>query len=190
MRIEEKIAVFAESVEKEAERIRKNALAETKAESEKSLKDQLEKARQKMKEELKETRARLLREQNKQLVEAVTAERKNLAEARVDLVEKLFANILNKLNKYAESEEYKQKTLSELTAEAKKYHALDAYLTLRDCEYLRARDIPPNIALKAGEPRMIGGFILICPYEGVKIDRSFITILEESKSGFSLLKIF
>jgi vacuolar-type H+-ATPase subunit E/Vma4 len=115
-----------------------------------------------------------------------------LANLRSELVEELFSAIADKLNKYVESDLYKQRLARELDETSKKYRSADAYLTRRDYDYLSSlpeESTVRDVTLKIGETRMIGGFILICPRDGIKIDKSFITTLEEAKSGFSLIKI-
>lgn len=131
---------------------------------------------------------KLIREKNRNLsAETINIKRK-ISERSIELVNKLFEGVLDKLNKYMKSQDYEDLLVKQILEE-KKFtggEEVTIYINSSDLNLKTSLELKTEVALTISETDFIGGTRAVIHKQNVLIDNSFSTKLTEAKNTFTI----
>lgn len=186
MTIEEKLQNFYNSSIEAAQANAKNMIEEHKAALGKIFDEHKEIANRQANAELKAEKAKLKREQNKQLSTEQLHIKRSLSKKNIELKDKLFAEVIEKLRAFKQTPEYAsylERKIRE-TLDFASGDTLTIYLNPSDADLKEQLEQSTGAVLTISREDFKGGVRAVIPEKHILIDNSFLTLLKEERESF------
>ncbi len=187
MTIEEKLQHFLDSCVADATARADNMLSDYEAALKNTFDEHKKDALSRQKQELASEEDKITKDSNKQLSIEQIALRKEFAAMQVELKDKLFVEVKDKLSRFMEGSEYQKLLESQIEAaiEFAGDDDITIYLDEADEDLLRALSLKYGKDIRLSDSAILGGTKAVISSKNVLIDNSFKTKLEEAYENFS-----
>lgn len=186
MTIEEKLQNFYNSSIEAAQANAKNMIEEHEAALSKIFDEHKEIANRQANAELKAEKEKLKREQNKQLSTEQLHIKRSLSKKNMELKDKLFAEVIEKLRAFKQTPEYAsylERKIRE-TLDFASGDTLTIYLNPSDAHLKEQLEQSTGAVLTISKEDFKGGVRAVIPEKHILIDNSFLTLLKEEQESF------
>lgn len=186
MDVEEKIKRFSDVVIREATLDRDSIMNRVTEEYRKTCEDYKKKTKVKYDRRFEEEINRVKRESHKDIVVAQSDLKRQLIAKRSEQIEAILSNVLEKIDKYVQTDDYLNKLIDDINKNKSKDSTV--YLVDRDMKYKSAIEKATGVTVMNSTENFIGGMKLKISGSRI-VDCSFKTRLEEGKKNFNKIRI-
>lgn len=190
MNIDEKLKMLYKISVKEAEEKKESTLNEINKEFETQCSNYKKRAEEKSEKKLKNEKFNIEQEVNKKITEVSIDTKKRLIEFRKELTKNIFENVLNKLNDYTNTEEYKEYLVNTIENAVNEFGSeIDVYVVKNDKKYIDYIFDKTKIKPKISEEDFIGGTKISIKNKNIIVNNTLKLKFDDEKNSFNELKI-
>lgn len=190
MNIDEKLKMLYKISVKEAEEKKESTLNEINKEFETQCSNYKKRAEEKSEKKLKNEKFNIEQEVNKKITEVSIDTKKRLIELRKELTKNIFENVLNKLNDYTNTEEYKEYLVNTIENAVNEFGSeIDVYVVENDKKYIDYIFDKTKIKPKISEEDFIGGTKISIKNKNIIVNNTLKLKFDDEKNSFNELKI-
>lgn len=190
MNIDEKLKMLYKISVKEAEEKKESTLNEINKEFETQCSNYKKRAEEKSEKKLKNEKFNIEQEVNKKITEVSIDTKKRLIEFRKELTKNIFENVLNKLNDYTNTEEYKEYLVNTIENAVNEFGSeIDVYVVENDKKYIDYIFDKTKIKPKISEEDFIGGTKISIKNKNIIVNNTLKLKFDDEKNSFNELKI-